>query len=80
MIAVTAVTAVAPMRSMPLVTVVCGVVLVSAAASVLGVCVSPALLDGSVASLARTVLGSVWAVLDALVGVFRCGGVGPVRW
>jgi hypothetical protein len=75
-----AVTAVAPMPGMPLVIVVCEVVLVPAAASMLGVCVSPPLLDGSVTSVARTILGFVGAVLGVLVGAPECGGIGRARW
>ena len=72
-----AVTTVAPMPGVPLATVVCVVVLLPVAASVLSVCVSVTLVDGSVASLARAVLGSMLAVV---VGVFRDGGAGRVRW
>jgi hypothetical protein len=75
-----AVTAVASMPGMPLVIVVCGVVLVPAAASMLGVCVSPPLLDGSVTSVARTILGFVGAVLGVLVGAPECDGIGRARW
>jgi len=74
-----AVTAVTPMPGMPLVTVVCVVVLVPATPSVPSVCVSPLLVDGGVASFARAVLGSIDAVLNVLVGVFRRGGVDRVR-
>ena len=77
MVAVTAVTAV---TGMLLVTVMCGVVVVPAAASVLSVCVSPTLLDGSVTSFARAVLGSVGAVLGVLIAVLECGGIGRARW
>ena len=75
-----AVTAVTPVAGMPLVTVVCGVVLVPTAASVLGVCVSLTLVDGSVAGFARAVLGSAGAVLAVVVRVSRCGGVGRMPW
>ena len=66
-----AVTAVPPVPGMPLLAVVRSVVLVPAAASMLGVCVGPPLLDGSVASVVRAILGSMGAVLGVLVGVTR---------
>jgi hypothetical protein len=85
-----AVTAMALMPAVPLLTVVCQVVLVPAAARMLGVCVSPPLLDGSVTSFARAVLGPVRALLTmvsvlvmamaVVVGVSRCDGVGPTHW
>ena len=59
-----AVTAVPHVPGMPLLAVVRRVVLVLAAVSMLGVCVSPPLLDGSVASVVRAILGSVGAVLS----------------
>ena len=85
-----AVTAVAPMPGMPLVTVGCVVVLVPATPSVLSVCVSSPLVDGSLATFARTVPEQVgivlnrasvlvMAMLTVAVGVFRCGGVDRVR-
>jgi hypothetical protein len=76
MVAVTAVTTVA---GMPLVTVGRRVVLVPTAASMLGVCVSPPLLNASVASVVRAILGSVRAVLGVLVGVPECGGLDRAR-
>jgi hypothetical protein len=83
-----AVTAVAPMPSMSLITMVCGAALGPVVACMLVVRISPTLVDGSVASFARAVLGPAGVVLTMVfvllmaevVGVSGCGGAGRVRW